>query len=178
MTTATIRQTESVPAAYPAPTVTLSAAAQALDADFLWQRIESYVAHRWTSRGVEWIVEGCGEWSPPLTPASIETVEIWRADAWETVSLSPSPLGGYCLPGGTYRFTGTAGAGANIPAAAVEAFRRLAEYAAQKAGKGGVTSESVQAGSVSLSHRRSASWMARAIENSGAGDLLRPYRRA
>ena len=32
----------------------------------VWQRIESYVAYRWTPRAVTWIVEGCGEWYPPL----------------------------------------------------------------------------------------------------------------
>lgn len=174
----TIRQTESIPDAYPdISDLTLSTAAAALDTGLIWQRLESYIARRWTSRAIEWIAEGCGEWLPPLKPATIATVEVWQADAWQTVTLSPSPLGGYVLPGGTYRFTGTVGSG-EAPAAVLEAFRRLAEYTAGKPGKQGATSESVTAGSVSISTRRSASWIAEAISNSGAGDLLRPYRRA
>lgn len=175
----TVRQTEGLPTLYPDAPEGLSTAAAALEADFIWQRIEAYVAHRWTERTVEWIVEGCGEWQAPLTPATIATVETWRADAWETVTLSPSALGGYVLPGGTYRFTGTVGDDeAEVPAAVLEAFRRLAEYMAGKAGKPGAVSESVSAGSVSISTRRSASWIAEAMQNSGAADLLRNYRRA
>lgn len=177
MTATTIKQTEAVPSAYPAAPDGLSTAAAALDADMIWQRIESYVAHRWTSRAVVWTVEGCGEWQPPLTPATITTVEIWQGGAWETVALPPSPMGGYCLPGGTYRFTGTVGSG-TVPAAVNEAFRRLAEYMAAKQGAPGTTRERVTAGSVTVDKSRSASWAAQAMQNSGAGDLLRPYRRA
>lgn len=176
----TIRQTEGVPDAYPATPSGLSTAAAALDADFIWQRIEAYTAWRWSERSIEWTVEGPGEWRMPLTPATIATVEIWRGQAWEAVTLSPSPYGGYCLPGcGPYRFTGTVGDDdADVPAAVMEAFRRIAEFMASKPGKPGATFESVTAGSVSISHRRSSDWMGKAITSSGAGDLLRPYRRA
>ncbi len=118
-----------------------------------------------------------GEWQPPLTPATITTVEIWRDDAWQEITLRPSPYGGYVLPGGTYRFTGTVGGG-TVPAAVNEAFRRLAEYMAAKPGAPGTTRERVTAGSVTVDKSRSASWAASAMSNSGAGDLLRPYRRA
>lgn len=178
MTAVTIRQTEAAPDVYPAAPGGLSTAAAALDADMLWQRIEAYVAHRWTERAVTWIVEGCGEWIPPLTPATITTVEIWRADAWEAVTLSPAPEGGYSLPGGTYRFAGTVGAG-DPPAAVLEAFRRLAEYMAADAGQAGATSESTNVpGVLAREVSRSASWAARGMANSGAGDLLRNFRRA
>lgn len=172
----TIKQAEAVPATYPDAPSGLSTAAAALDADMIWQRIEAYIAHRWTERAVVWTVEGCGEWVPPLTPATISTVESWQSEAWEAVTLSASPLGGYCLPGGTYRFTGTVGSG-DVPSAVLEAFRRLAEYMAGSKGKPGASSESLSAGSISLSHRRSPAWMAQAMQNSGAGDLLRSYRR-
>jgi len=179
MTATTIRQIEGAPTAYPDVPEGLSTAAAALDADMLWQRIETYVAHRWTERDVEWIVEGCGEWHPPLTPATISTVEIWRSGAWEAVSLNPSALGGYFLPGdGPYRFQGSVGAG-DPPAAVLEAFRRLAEYMATSArGAPGTSFESVTAGSVTVSKRRDEAFAARAMSNSGAGDLLRNYRRA
>lgn len=173
----TIKQTEGVPSAYPDAPTGLSTAAAALDAAAIWQRIEAYIAHRYTSRSIEWIVEGCGDWQPPLTPATIATVEAWQADAWQTVTLSPSPMGGYCLAGGTYRFSGTVGGG-TVPEIINEAFRRLAEYmAASKRGSPGTTREKVVAGSVQVDKSRSASWAAEAMANSGAGDLLRSYRR-
>ncbi|MBX9452048.1 MAG: hypothetical protein KL801_09435 [Mesorhizobium sp.] len=175
----TIKQTEGAPAAYPDAPEGLSTAAAALDPEMVWQRLESYVAHRWSERSIEWIVEGCGEWRPPLAPATITTIEVWRADAWEALTVPPSPVGGYIMPGGTYRFTGTVGVDdSDVPAAVLEAWKRLAEYMAQKAGKAGARSERVSAGSVSLSHTRSPSWMAEAMANSGAGDLLRNFRRA
>lgn len=174
----TIKQQEAIPASYPATPSGLSTAAAALDPEMIWQRIEAYTAWRYTSRAIEWVVEGCGEWQPPLAPATIATVEVWRADAWEAVTLSPSALGGYVLPGdGPYRFTGTVGGG-DVPAAVDEAFRRLAEYmAASKRGAPGTTRERVTAGSITVDKSRSASWAAQAMANSGAGDLLRNYRR-
>ncbi|RWA76670.1 MAG: hypothetical protein EOQ28_03010 [Mesorhizobium sp.] len=182
MTATTIKQTESRPASYPLGPVGLTPAAEALDEEMIWQRIEAYVAYRWTERAVTWIVEGCGEWHPPLTPATIDTVELWQADAWQAVTLSPSPLGGYCLPGGTYRFTGSVGSTDSPPIAPEivdEAFRRLAEFmAATLKGTPGLTAERVTAGSVTVEKTRSASWASEAMSNSGAGDLLRSYRRA
>lgn len=178
--TTTLRQSEAVPASYPDAPDGLSTAAAALNADFIWHRIESYIAYRWTEREVVWTAEGIGWWTPSLSPASITTVEIWRNDAWETVTLSPAPLGGYCLPGcGPYRFTATVGdPDIDVPAAVLEAFRRLAEYMATKAETPGASSEAVTIGEISTNIRRSASWMASALQNSGAADLLRPYRRA
>ena len=177
----TIKQTETTPEAWPESPAGLSTAAAALDAGFLWQRLESYVAHRTTERDVSWIVEGCGEWVPPLSPATITNVEVWQSDAWQAVTLRPSPLGGYVLPGnGPYRFTGVAGDDdADVPADIVEAFRRLAEYAATEVQHAGARSFSeavpdVFTGSV----ERSPAWMAQALINSGAADLLRRYRRA
>jgi hypothetical protein len=187
MMATTIKQTEAAPESYPdlpSPSP-LSAAAAALDPEMIWQRIEAYVAWRWTPRAIVWTVEGPGEWCPPLTPATIATVEVWsRAGEWEAATLTPSPLGGYCLPcTGPYRFTGEGGGGSplpDVPAIVIEAFRRLAEYAAARPGKPGATEESISigGGSLSKSVRRSASWMARAMDNSGAGDLLRAFRRA
>lgn len=178
----TIKQTETAPDAYPAAPAGLSAAATAILAA-VWQRIEAYVAFRATVRDVSWIVEGCGEWVPPLKPATISTVEIWEADAWTAVTLPPSPLGGYVLPGeGPYRFTGTAGDDdAGVPADLAEAARRLSEYMAavpdlEHAGARTV-SETVP-DVATLSIERSPAWMAQALINSGAADLLRQYRRA
>ena len=174
----TIKQTESLPATYPTVSTTgWSTAAAALSQTMLWQRIESYIAYRWTARDVEWIVDGPCEWTPPLTPATISTIEVWSDGAWIDITPDASPLGGYWLSGcGPYRFTASVGSG-TVPAAVLEAFRRLAEYMAAKPGKPGAPSERITAGSISLSHSRSESWMALALQNSGAADLLRPYRR-
>ena len=176
----TIKQTEAAPGSYPTiDTTGWSAAAAALSQDMIWQRLEAYMAHRFSQRDVTWIVEGPGDWVPPLTPATVTAVECWTdGDGWQAVTPEASPLGGYALEGdGPYRITATVGGG-TVPAAVTEAFRRLAEYMAAKPGKPGATSESIGAGSISLRHRRSPSWMAQAIQNSGAGDLLRTYRRA
>lgn len=173
----TLKQVEGTPSAYPDAPSGLSTAAAALDADAIWQRIEAYIAHRYTSRSIQWIVTECGDWQPPLAPAVISTVERWNGDEWETATAQPSPVGGYCLPGGSWRFTGTVGGG-TVPEIVDEAFRRLAEYmAASSRGSPGTTRERVTAGSVTVDKSRSASWAAASMANSGAGDLLRSFRR-
>lgn len=176
----TIKQTETPPEAYPESEEGAISAAAAPFANAAWERIESYITLRTTERDVEWIVEGPGEWHPPLAPATVDTVEVWSsADEWETATPAASPLGGYFLPAtGPYRFAGTAGDDeADVPPGILEAFRRLVEYMAAKPGKPGASSESITAGSISIAHRRSESWMASALQNSGAADLLRGYRR-
>ena len=174
----TLQVNETYTLSFPTTPSGLSAAALALGVAPVWQRIFSYIAWRWTSRAVNWVVEGPGEWHPTLAPATISTVEVWSsADVWETATLDASPLGGYVLPcTGPYRFTGTVGGG-TVPEVVNTAFVRLAEYMAAKPGKAGATSERIQAGSIDLRVDRSASWMASALQNSGAADLLRPYRR-
>lgn len=170
-----IKETESAPEAYNLqPSATLATTA--------WQRVEPYIAHRFSPRTVEWIVEGPGEWHPPLKPATISTVEVWsRADEWEDATLAASPLGGYMLPcTGPYRFSATVGSphNQNPPTAVVEAVRRLAEYLNASPGKPGVISKSVSlGGAIDESWRRQANWRAQAMQLSGAADLLRGYRR-
>lgn len=171
--TTTIKQTEGAPASYPA----ISGYSGA-ELERVWQRIEAYIAHRFSSRTIEFVVEGPGHWHAPLAPATITTVEVWSsADAWEAADLSPSPYG-YWLPAtGPYRFAGTVGGG-TVPSAVEEAFRRLAAYMAARVGKAGASSENLTAGSVTVGYRRDAAWIADAMRNSGAGDLLRQFRRA
>lgn len=175
----TLKQVEAVPVAYPATPAGLSTEASALDANMIWSRIETYIACRFTSRAVVWTVEGPGEWVPPLTPATITTTEVWQNDAWTAATLTASPLGGYVLDGsGPYRFTGTAGGG-TVPAAVNEAFRRLAEYMADDTDRAGAGRYEVNIGGEwQEGFDRNPAWMARAMSNSGAGDLLRNYRRA
>jgi len=173
----TIKQNEAEPADWPATPSGLSPAAAALDPAVIWTRIETYVRVRWSVRAVTWLVEGPGQWEPPLSPATVTTIEVWRNGAWEALVPPAAPIGGFLLNcDGPYRFTATVG-GDEVPPAGKESFRRLAEYMAAKPGKPGAVSESVSAGSVSLSHRRAPDWMASAMVNSGAADLLRSYRR-
>jgi hypothetical protein len=168
----TLREIEGAPASYPASGIT----PEPSNAAVVWQRLESYVAYRWTSRTIEWVAEGPGHWVPPLAPATISTYEIWRAGEWYSIpEPAGSPLGGYMLNEcALYRFTGTVGGG-TAPAIVLEAFARLSAYLLSSSPKPGVAS--VQAGSVSIAYRGDA-WTAKAMQNSGAGDLLRTFRRA
>ncbi|MCO5129390.1 MAG: hypothetical protein M9932_02360 [Xanthobacteraceae bacterium] len=176
--TVTLKQLENIPEAYPDAPSGLSTAAAAL-ADVAWARIEAYTSHRYSERSVVWIVEGPGEWSPPLQPATITRAEIFAAGYYEDVDLEPTAFDGVWLTGaGPYRFTATVGDDdADIPAAVTEAVKRLAEYLAQDPGTAGAASERVDVTDIeSVSVSRSPSWMARALQNSGAADLLRGYR--
>ena len=178
MATERLAEAEAIPAAYPDEPEGLSTAAAALDPDFIWARIEAHVAHRWTARDVTWIIDGTGDWKPPLTPATITQAERWTGTAWETVTLPDGPLG-YCLElDGPYRIEATIGAG-DPPAPVLEAFRRVAEYLADETDRAGASEYSVNmGGAIEENYRRNAAWVALALQNSGAADLLRPYRRA
>lgn len=173
-----VKQSEAIPASYPPRPSGLSDAADALDPATLWARIESYIAHRFTAREVVWTLEGCGDWSPPLTPATVTAVERWNGEAWETYTLPAGPYGYSAGAEGTYRVTADVGGG-SVSAPVLEAYRRLAEYIADGTDRAGASEYSVNmGGTIMESYKRSATWAARAIELSGAADLLRPYRRA
>ncbi|WP_338832330.1 hypothetical protein [Bradyrhizobium sp. 27S5] len=176
----TLEQIEGVPTGN-WPNINFSAAATSLRA-VAWQRIEKYIARRYSPRAVYWIVEGPGNWKPPLSPAAITAVEVVDpgANALVSASLSVSPLdGSYDLPAcGPYKFSGTVGTDVTtVPDSVAEAVRRLADYLAAKPGTPGATSTRIAAGSIDLRTDRSESWMAQAMQNSGAADLLRGYRR-
>ena len=145
----------------------------------LWQRIEGYIAHRWQPRPVTWVLCGSGDWTPPLTPATIDTIEYWSGGDWHTVVQNPTPLG-YEFDAGTYRITATVGEDSDPPAAVLEAFNRLAGYLEDEITLvNSATRETVNYGNgLSVSRDRPAAWVAQALQHSGAADLLRPYRRA
>lgn len=175
-----IRRVESAPASYPAAPDGLSTAAAALDAGMIWRRIEAHCAWRWSARTVAYVVEGEGEWCADLRPFAISSKQVWTDGAWVPGAvLAATPLGGLELLGETYEITGTAGSGVTVPEDVLEAFRRLAEYSAETEHKPGASSFEVDlAGGIKTRYDRAPTWLARAIQNSGAGDLLRPYRRA
>lgn len=174
-----IKQFEAVPASYPAAPSSLSAGAAALDAAMIWARIEAYTAHRFTVREVVWTLIGNGgdQFHPRLVPVVSSEAHIWTGEAWEGVTLLNGPFG-LCLPcDGTYRITAQVGGG-DVPAPVSEAFRRLAEYLADDPGTAGASSTSVSIGPIEERLDRNPAWVAKAIQNSGAGDLLRNYRKA
>jgi hypothetical protein len=174
-----IKQFEAVPADYPTAPAGLSTAAAALDAAMIWGRIEDYTSHRWTVREVVWTLTGGGgdQFHPRLAPMVSRVAHVWDGAAWEALTLLDGPLG-ICLPrDGTYRITAQVGAG-DVPAPVSEAFRRLAEYMADDPGRVGTTSFTDKIGPLEESVTRAPTWLARAMQYSGAGDLLRPYRRA
>lgn len=179
MTATTISQQEGEPYEWPDTPDGLSTEAAAIDAALVWGRIESHVCTRYSERGVTWVVEGPGDWQPPLKPAEIATVEEWRGASWVETTLDASPLGGFILKGcGPYRFTGTVGEdGAAVPALVVEAFKRLAEFMAATSNMhgAGLRSESIPDIWQGEFDQRAR---ARALQDSGAADLLRNYRRA
>ena len=174
-----LQETEATPASYPSTPSGLSTAAAALDAEMIWERIEAYTRTRYTAREVVWTIEGVEDedWTPPLSPVSSQTAEKWVDDAWSSVTLSDGPVG-LCLPSdGIFRITAQVGTG-TPPKAVSEAFRRLAEFMAESDDRPGVSQYSVNmGGAIQESYSRSASHAARALQNSGAADLLRPYRR-
>lgn len=168
-----IAQFETPPESYPAVT--------GLTGDELatvWQRIEHYTAHRFSARTVVWIVESCGgEWTPPLRPVSALTARLWTGDGYAVVTLATAP-GGWKLPAGRYEIEATVGAGP-VPASVATAAKRLAEYLAEPSAlPAGLRSYSANVGQVSETVSGDPARAARALQNSGAADLLRPYRRA
>lgn len=169
-------QTETPPASYP-EVAGLSERAAALDPAALWQRIEAWIAYRWPARAVEWIVEGRGLWTPPLAQWTVTSVEQGHK-SWQPVSLEQC-VRGLWLEGAMYRITATVGSDDDPPAAVVEAFRRLAEYASEMDKvPAGLARESMAMGELSWSRTRVATAKAQGLHLSGAADLLRPWRLA
>jgi hypothetical protein len=172
-----VKQSEAIPATYPGTPGGLSDAAELLVSSAVWARIESYIAHRFTTREVVWILDGCGDWTVPLTPATITASERWNGESWETYTLPAGPYGYALTMEGQYRITADVGGG-DVPSPILEAYRRLAEYLADVPDRAGVSEYSVNmGGTIAESYKRNSAWVARAIELSGAADLLRPYRR-
>ena len=65
-----IREDEGEALDYPAMPDGLSDAALSIEPAAVWQRIESWITHRYGERTVEWITRGPGVFVPRLKPAS------------------------------------------------------------------------------------------------------------
>lgn len=171
-----VREIEGTPASWPAVVghhpirdgETVDGDNPALDPAVTWQRIEAWIAHRWSPRSIEWIVEGPGEFAPPLAPFALGTLARWQ-DGWETVEPVQTALG-IALDHGRWRIEGVVGGDAGpVPDAVQEAWRRLHEY-----GEGIARlwwTETANTEGVSYS------FAAKGLHLSGAADLLRPWKR-
>lgn len=150
----------------------------------VWARIEAYVARRWFVRDVEFIAEGdCADWLPDLAPFTATDIERWDGSAWVAATPNVTPLGGWTLDLGTYRFSGTVGSidldniQEKPPGDVREAAKRLALYmgGCNTRPDAGTTERNLSVG-VALHVKAPMYHEARALQLSGAGDLLRPYR--
>src|SRR5699024_2783441 len=109
---------------------------------------------------------------PRLRPATLTQAEHWMGGDWMTFTPDKGPLG-LILSGGMYRLTYDVGSADTPPDAVLEAYRRLAEYWGEVGGlEPGATS--ITDGDYSVT--RSANTAGRALQYSGAADLLRRYR--
>lgn len=144
-----------------------------------WQRVEQWIAWRWDKRDVTWLVEGAGMFKPPLTPWALKEngVKVWDGSDWQTTdSYCANPLG-INLPGGLYQIEAEAGNDDQAPEAVCEAVRRLRDYMLELE-QPGVKSHTETLDKLTVSVSRSERAAARALELSGAADLLRPWRYA
>lgn len=151
----------------------------------IWQRIEDHISGRWIARQCVWTVQGPGDWRPHLTPVSNVTVDQWddTTKTWSSVIADPTPIGGFYLPRScVYRINCTVGDTQDaVPQALVEAYQRLRAYALEAQASSvpaGASSHSLKLGDgIDESIDRSPTYLAKAMQYSGAGDLLRNYRR-
>lgn len=178
---------EAEPLAYPDAPSGLSDAAALIAPEIIWQRIEAYIRYRWAERAVTWIVTGSSyrigtgdTWRPNLTPFSGLTREVWdcELEEWVATTLRQGPLGETYLAHKTqYRLKATVGSTDTPPASVLEAYRRLAEYLVDSAAApSGAKSHSVDIGQLTESVSLDLNHMGKALQLSGAADLLRPYR--
>lgn len=140
------------------------------DAEVIWSRFEVWCSYRWGVRDVTWTVEGAGEFVPPLRPATFTSAKLWTPGNWHDQTPDDGPLG-LILRGGTWRLTYEVG-DEGVADDVAEAARRYSEYLQQTAGEAGITS--LKDGDYAIT--RNANAVARALQYSGAADLLRAYR--
>lgn len=146
------------------------------DNEAIWRRIEQYIAYRWGVRTVEWVVKGPGLFTPPLKPVTITATEKWVADEWIPCSLLRTPFG-ISTGSAFYRISGTAGESEPVPADVLEAYERLRDYVKSiKDDDYQIGSSTDTVGGVTHSVRRPTAAMSRALEYSGALDILKAYR--
>lgn len=172
----TLEVIESAPAAFPE----IPNLAEGIEVATVWARIDGWINARWGERECAFIVEGPGHWRAPLYPFIVATIEIWDASEWVSAVIAPSALAGYQLEGvGPYRFMGILGDAADPPAIVLEAARRLGAYlvaAASRQFENAILTKESSDEIDSFEYAPPAN-AAKALQYSGAADLLRRFRR-
>lgn len=201
-----MREVEGVPESWPVipeadliPITDITGQPVNSDLAWVWQRIEAYSRERWTPREVVWLVQGCGQWEPPLAPVRLMQIESWSGE-WQASAAKASPWGHIGLSGDAHRITARVGENNPAPPVVTKAAARLANYLAQQidgadpdlwatkmrwivtppdeaitVGEG--TASITRGHKTEESYERAADYIAKALQYSGAADLLRPYRR-
>lgn len=141
----------------------------------IWSRIEGWTGYRWAIRNFEALVEGPGDWHPPVGPYDIQSQEYFL-DGWQSLPLVAAPIG-IELGHAKWRIKGTVGSNMMATLDVLEAYRRLAEYLAEIGNDFDKTSVTYDVGSLKYSYRRDRNALSNALGNCAAADLLRPYRR-
>jgi len=141
------------------------------DDPVIWDRLEAFCNFRWSETVMEFVVNPPCEiqWQPPYEPFTVDLVngEAATPDDFGAVTLREKS-----------KVRATIG-GATPSATVLKAYERLADYmAATDDAPGGTSRYSVTIGDLSESWSRHPDYMARAIHNSGAADLLRKFKKA
>ncbi len=171
-----ITQFEGMPLAYP-PVAGVTGDMLAV----CWQRIEHYIARRWGVRNVVWTLTSCGgDWRAPIGPVLGGELDAfrWQDGDWQPITLERRPHG-FRLPPGHVQIDASVGrVSLDIPESVERAVQRLAAYLeAETVMPAGARSYSANVGQLAESISADPAAMAKALQNSGAADLLRPYRR-
>lgn len=134
---------------------------------------------------MEWVIRGPGLFVPPLTPVTIAAVERFNdygcpaaePGEWMPAVKRHTPFG-VLVDQGFYRLQGTAGEDVPTPDDVLEAYTRLSDYLAaiKEEGRPGATSVTDSVPGVTLTVHRPVVALSRALEYSGAADLLKAYR--
>jgi len=141
------------------------------DDPVIWDRLESFCNFRWSETVMEFVVNPPCEiqWQPPYEPFLIMEVngEPAEPDEYGAVKIRDKSI---------IRAT----IGGAVPSATVlKAYQRLADYfAAENEAPAGVQRYSVTIGDISETYSMRSDHLSRAMQNSGAADLLRKYRKA
>lgn len=171
--------------------------------DWIWERIEAYCNWRWTPREAQIEIDGSGWISLPVRPLRVTKLEYfdemvsYRSSETSWTEFTPASAarqrgGKIYSPFSHCRITGIVGENNPAPPAVIQAAVRLHAYlghtpesfpmwATGRTHTAENTTESEGSSSTSNrneSFQRPANYIAKAMQNSGAADLLRPYRRA
>jgi hypothetical protein len=171
MTSQYIETETEISITYPAAPDDLSTDAAAIEPAVIWDRLEAFTNFRWSTTVMDFVVNPDHQvmWHPPYLPFVVDLVNGEPAD--------PDEFGAVELAGrSTVRATI---GGGDVSEAVKAAYRRLAEYfAVRDEMPAGAQRYAVSIGDISETISKRGDHMARAMQNSGAADLLKKYRKA